>query len=145
MKNLILVSVFILIANFISAQQFSVPEVTPEQNKEILYNHVIAYCASGITFAKTKGTTPKEYGKYIGEQFKPFWSPADGFPAFANGMMFILAGMHPDNEMQIVGQSDKMIRFKMKNVDLAFKMGTAYGITYKEFLECSEGIISTLA
>ena len=59
--------------------------------------------------------------------------------------MFILAGMHPDNEMQIVEQSDKMIRFKMKNVDLAFKMGPAYGITYDEFLDCSEGILSVLA
>jgi hypothetical protein len=59
--------------------------------------------------------------------------------------MFILAGMHPDNDMQIVEQSDNMVRFKMKNVDSAFKMGSAYGISYEEFLECSEGLISVLA
>ena len=52
--------------------------------------------------------------------------------------MFLLAAMHPDNGMQIVEQSEKMIRFKMKNVDIAFKMGSAYGITYEEFLECSD-------
>ena len=145
MKNLTLIIVGLLLVSFVNAQQFSVPEVTPEQNKEILYNHVIAYCATGITFAKTKGTSPKEYGEYIGNQFKSFWNPNDGFPEFTNGMMFILAGMHPNNEMQIIEQSDKMIKFKMKNVDLLFKNGPAFGVTYDEFLECSEGIFNVLA
>ncbi len=145
MKNLIVISVFLLVANFINAQQFSVPEVTQEQTKEILYNHVIAYCATGITYAKSQGTTPKEYGEYVGTQFKSFWNPDDGFSAFANGMMYLLCGIHPDNDMQIVEQSDKMIHFKMKNVDLAFNLGPAYGVTYEEFLECSEGILNVLA
>ena len=131
--------------NSTNAQLFSVPEITPEQEKEVLYNHVIAYCTTGISFAQTKGTSPKEFGEYIGNKFKPFWNPDDGFVAFANGLMFILAGMHPDNGMQIVEQNDKMIRFKMKNVDLAFKQGPAFGTSYEELLECSEGILSTLA
>ena len=131
--------------NLINGQQFSVPEVKAEQNREVLYNHVIAYCATGIAFAKTKGNSAKEYGEFIGIQFKSYWNPNDGFPAFANELMFLLCGIHPDNDMQIVEQSDKMICFKMKNVDLAFKMGPAYGITFEEFLECSEGILSTLA
>ncbi len=38
-----------------------------------------------------------------------------------------------------------MVRFKMKNVDIMFKNRPVFGVTYKEFLECSEGIISTLA
>ena len=75
MKNLALVTIGLLFINFVSAQQFSVPEITSEQNKEILYNHVISYNATGIAFAKTKGTTPKEYGEYIGNIFKPFWNP----------------------------------------------------------------------
>ena len=125
--------------------KFEVPQVTPEQKIEVLYNHVIAYCNTGISFAKTKGTTPKEYGKYIGEQFKPFWNPEDGFSVFANGLMFMLAGMHPDNDMQIIDQSEKMIRFKMKNVDFAFQQGPAFGTTYEELLECSEGILTTIA
>lgn len=145
MKYLALFAVCISFLSFVNAQQFSVPEVTPEQSKEILHSHVIAYCATGITFAKTKGTSAKEYGEYIGNQFKPFWNPNDGFSEFTSGMMFLLGGMHPNNEMQIVEQSGKMIRFKMKNVDLLFVNGPAYGITYEEFLECSEGIISTLA
>lgn len=145
MKNLILLTVALFLFGFLSAQQFSVPQVTPEQKTEILYNHLIAYCATGITFAKTKGISAREYGEYIGQQFKPFWNPDDGFPVIANGLMFILAGMHPDNEMQIVEQSEKMVRFKMKNVDLSFKMGPAFGITYNEFIDCSEGILSVLA
>ena len=135
MKHLTLFVVCLSFLSFVNAQQFSVPEITPEQEREILYNNLIAYNALGVAFVKTKGTTPKEYGEYIGNQFKSFWNPDDGFPAFANGMMRILGGIHPNNEMQIVEQSEKMIRFKMKNVDLLFKYGTAFGITYEEFLE----------
>jgi hypothetical protein len=118
--------------------------VTPEQEKEILFNHVIAYCCTGISFAKSKGTSPKQYGEFIGNIFKPFWNPDDGFPAFANGLMFMLAGMYPDNDMQIIEQSDKMLCFKMKNVDIAFQQGPAFGVTYEELLDCSEGILSVL-
>ena len=121
------------------------PEFQDRQGKEILFNHVIAYCTTGISFAKTKGIPPKEYGEYIGETFKPFWNPEEGFPSFANGLMFMLAGMHPDNDMQIIDQSDIMLRFKMKNVDFAFQQGPAFGTTYEELLECSEGILTTIA
>ena len=145
MKNLTLITICLLFSSFISAQQFSVPKVTPEQKQEILYNHVMGYAITGIGFAKSKGATPKEFGEFIGTQFKSYWDPAAGFPVFVNGMLFILTGMHPNNEMQIIEQSDKSIRFKLKNVDLSFKSGPVYGVNYDEFLECSEGIISTLA
>lgn len=121
--------------------QFAVPQVTPEQEKEVLFNHVIAYCTTGISFAKLKGTSPKDYGEYMGNAFKPFWNPDEGFPAFANGLMFMLAGMYRDNDMQVLKQSDKMLCFKMKNVDIAFQQGPAFGVTYEELLECSEGLL----
>ena len=146
MKSTIIFLLLLFSATTLFAQQpFSVPEVTNDQEKEILYNHMIAYAATGITFAKTKGVSAEEYGKYIAEQFKPFWSPEQGFPAFVNTIMFILKGMHPANEMQILDQNENMVRFKMKNVDAMFQMGPAYGITYAEFLECSKGILTTLA
>lgn len=125
--------------------QFSVPEVTPEQKQEVLYNHVMAYAATGISFAKAKGVSANEYGKYVGKQFTSFWNPAEGFPAIANGLIFILAGMHPNNEMQITEQNEKMVRFKMKNVDMMFKQGPVFGSTFDEFMDCSYGIISVLA
>lgn len=146
MKSIALIFIGVFAVSFLHAQQpFSVPEVTNDQEKEILYNHMIAYCATGITFAKTKGVSPEEYGKYIAEQFKPFWNPDQGFPVFTNTIMFILKGMHPANEMQILDQNEKMVRFKMKNVDAMFQMGPAYGITYTEFLQCSKGVLETLA
>lgn len=146
MKSVFLITICLFSYSYLNAQQtFSIPELTSDQEKEILYNHVMAYAITGIGFAKFKGATPKEFGEFIGNQFKSYWDPAAGFPVFVNGMLFILTGMHPDNEMQIIEQSDKIIRFKLKNVDLSFKNGPVYGVTYDEFLECSEGIISTLA
>lgn len=146
MKSIICVFVSMFFFSVLSAQQpFVVPEVSSDQEKEILYNHVMAYLATGITFAKSKGVSPEEYGKYIGKQFKPYWSPEQGFPALANTTMFLLKGMHPNNEMQIVEQSERMICFKLKNVDALFLHGPAYGMTYKEMLECSKGVLSTIA
>lgn len=146
MKSIAFIFICVFSVSFLHAQQpFTVPEVTNDQEKEILYNHMIAYAAAGITFAKTKGVSAEEYGKYIGEQFRPFWDPAQGFPFFAKTIMFILKGMHPANEMQILEQNEKMVKFKMKNVDAMFQMGPAYGITYDEFLLCSKGILETVA
>lgn len=139
---LILISFIALVH---TSGQLTVPELTTENEKEVLYNHVIAYAACGIDFAKTKGVSPLEYGEFIGEQFMPFWNPDDGFHAFAGQIMFILAGMHPDNQMHIIKQERDMICFRMKNVDLMFRQGPAFGVTYQEFLDCSEGIIATLA
>lgn len=136
---------FLFITQLSAQEKFTVPELTSEQKQEILYSHVIAYDVAGIRFAKSQGVSPQKYGEYIGDLFKPFWNPEEGFPAFANGMLFILTGMHPDNEMQIVQQSEKMLEFKLKNVDSAFKMGPVYNITYEEFLACSYGTISVLA
>lgn len=146
MKSIFVILILLFSGTILFAQQsFSVPEVSNDQEKEILYNHVIAYCATGITFAKTKGVSAEDYGKYIGEQFKPFWNPEQGFPAFAGTIMFILKGMHPANQMQIIEQNESMVQFKMKNVDAMFQMGPAYGITYAEFLDCSNGILTMLA
>ena len=123
---------------------FALPQLTPEQEKENLFNHVMAYCCSGIAFAKTKGTSPKECGEFVGKLFKPFWNPDEGFPAFANGLMFMLAGLYSDNDMQIVEQNKTMLCFKLKNVDIAFQQGTVLGVTYEELLEYSEGILSVI-
>jgi K+-transporting ATPase A subunit len=124
---------------------FSVPKLTEEQKSEVLYQHVIAYAVTGISFAKSKGTSAEDYGKFIGEKFSAFWNPDDGFPMLVNRLMYILVGMHPDNQMKIVKQDDKSITFQLKNVDLAFKEGPMFDVTYQDFLDCSEGIISTLA
>ena len=146
MRNIsILFAGFLLLALVPAQAQLGVPEVTKESNQEVLYMHVIAYSSVGIDFAKTQGVSPKEYGEFIGKKFIPFWDPSGGFPLFAGQTMYILANMHPDNEMQIIEQDDGMIKFKMKNVNAMFMEGAAFGITYSEFLECSEGILSTLA
>lgn len=146
MKYLLCTFIGMLTICTISAQdKFAIPNVTADQEKEILYNHAMAYFATGISFAKTKGVSPGAYGKYVGEQFKPFWNPDQGFEALGNTLMFFLKGMHPNNEMQIVEQSDNLLCFKLKNVDALFQNGPAYGISYEDFLQCSKGILETIA
>jgi len=146
MKTIRLLIILLLFTGFLNAQEnFSVPQVTNDQKIEILYSHVIAYAVTGISFAKSQGVSAEAYGKFMGEKFTDFWDPSTGFPLLVNQLMFILAGMHPDNQMQIVNQDEKSITVKMKNVDISFQNGPMFDVTYQDFLDCSYGIISVLA
>jgi len=146
MKSFAITVAFVFVLFSLTAQEkFEVPQLTPEQKTEVLYNHVIAYCVTGISFAKSQGVSAEDYGKFIGKKFTAFWNPEDGFPMLVNRMMFILAGLHPGNEMQIINQDDSSISFKLKNVDLMFQNGPMFDVTYKDFLDCSYGLISVIA
>ena len=145
-KRIILTLTIVSFTGWLMAQgNFVVPEVTPEQKQEVLYNHVMAYALTGVSFAKEQGIKPYVYGEFIGKNFTSFWDPAGGLNAFGNGMIYILAAMHPDNELEIVKQSEKMVMFQLKNVDLPFSQGPVYGVTLEEYLDLSKGIIATLA
>lgn len=146
MKTMISIIAFVLVFGMVSAQEkFTVPELTNEQQAEVLYQHVIAYAVTGISFAKSQHVSPMEYGKFIGEKFAAFWNPDDGFPVLVNRMMYILSGLHPGNDMQIVEQNKNSIIFKLKNVDLSFREGPMFDVTYQDFLDCSQGIITVIA
>ncbi|MCE4563066.1 hypothetical protein INQ51_01965 [Maribellus sp. CM-23] len=146
MKLLTLIIALVLAGNvLLSQEKFVAPELTDEQKCEVLYSHVVAYAVSGISFAKSQGLSPEEYGRYIGKKFSAYWNPEDGFPVLVTRMMYILAGLHPDNQMQIVKQSGKSITFQLMNVDLSFKQGPMFDVTYQDFLNCSYGIIEVIA
>ncbi|WP_320110397.1 hypothetical protein [Draconibacterium orientale] len=146
MKILTIIFAALLSVSTVRAQEtFTVPLLTPEQETEVLYNHVIAYFAAGLSMAKEKGVSPEAYGEYIGEQFKVFWEPEAGFLFFVNQIMFILQGVNPYSEMEIKEQNERMIRFTMSNMNKLFKQGPAYGISYNDFLVCSDGLLKTVA
>lgn len=137
---------FIVACGVISAQDnFQVPVLTPEQKQEVLYQHVMSYATTGIAFAKTKSTSPRDYGSFIGKQFTAFWDPNGGFPVLVNQMMYILVGLHPGNQMEILDQNEHMIEFRLKNVDLMFREGPVFGVTYDDLLEMSYGIINEIS
>lgn len=131
--------------NVQSQEKFEVPQLSDDQKTEVLYSHMVAYAVTGISFAKSQGVNTEDYGKFIGQKFVAFWNPEDGFGMLVNRMMFILAGLHPDNQMQIIDQDDSSISFKLKNVDLSFKNGPMFDVSYQDFLDCSYGIISVVA
>jgi hypothetical protein len=146
MKSIVSFFVFILLSGLISAQdQFSVPELNGDQKSEVLYSHVIAYAVTGISFARSQGVTAEEYGRFIGHKFKAYWQPEDGFAGLVNRIMYILAGLHPNNEMMIIRQSPKSVTFRLKNVDTSFQNGPMFDVSYRDYLECSFGIISVIA
>ena len=145
MKRMNLLIIGLITGTFLYAQQgLTVPQLTQDQKQEVLFQHVMAYATTGISFGKTQGVSPEEYGRFIGKSFTGAWDPSAGYQMFAGQLMYILAGMYPDNQMEILEQDDKMIRFRMKNVDIFFRNGPVFGVTFEELLQCSKGIISEL-
>lgn len=146
MKKRILLGLMLVVAITLQAQnEFKVPELSMEQKQKVLYDHVISYATSGISYAKHLGKTPAEYGKYVGKQFSAFWDPAGGLQSLGNGLMYIMAGMHPDNELQIVNQDEHTLAFKLKNVDLPFREGPMLGVSKDDYMEFSAALIKALA
>lgn len=146
MKKITSIITILFLSYALFAQEnFSVPQLTTDQEKEVLFNHVMAYSVTGISFARMQGVSAEEYGRFIGKKFAAFWNPDAGFTMLANQMMFILAGMYPDNQMEITEQSESSIAFQLKNVNLAFQNGPMFDVTFQDFLDCSFGIISELA
>lgn len=144
-KSALLIIVLLIGITTFAQNEFAVPVLTPEQKQQVLYNHVIAYANSGISYAKYLGKTPASYGSFVGKQFLPYWDPAGGLTALGNGLMYIMAGMHPNNEITIEKQSNKQLAVKFKNLELPFKEGPNLEVSFDEYLEFCEGLIGTLA
>jgi len=89
MKKLLFLFICILFAYPIMAQEkYPVPVLTSDQKHGGAVGQAWAFAAAGMNFAKTKGVSPYEYGKYIGKLFAPSWGAGDDFDRFVNGAIY---------------------------------------------------------
>lgn len=79
----------ILLAAGLNAQaRYTIPvRSVDEKHQNLVFQFYLAGLGGGINFAKAHGTTPYEYGAYLGKMFAPGWGEPNNFDALVNGWL----------------------------------------------------------
>ena len=136
MKKLFISFSLALVTTVIYAQDFSVPERTFIQKHNRAMYLTYANIIPGISYAKSIGTTAKEYSAFVGDLFKTSWNRENGFSGLVNGVLFNFESFRLDQDppLEILEQSDSKIVFKWKiNYKNMFDDGSVNNVSYDEF------------
>ena len=117
-------------------QKLNLRQFTPEQNwKRTVYN-LTHFILGGIKYAKLKGETAEDYGKYLGEVHAQFWNKDKGTPAYLVSGISGNFQMLNNSQIEILRESDKSISGRMNRAwDSWVKDAKSeeYGISVDEF------------
>lgn len=137
MRKVFIISVFCILAASVAAQDvFTVPELTVTQKYGNMLGQSRVLFVGWISYAKSLGKSVEDASTFCANLFKTSWNKDNGFEGFVEGMIYNWTCFVPNNEIVILEQSDKMIKFKSKNMYPGFrKRGESYGITYDEYMK----------
>jgi hypothetical protein len=139
-KIIMLVLFSFTLSTFIFAQEqtkqkIEFPQYTLEQKYERAEGNFVSHTLAGIAYAKSKGDTPDDYGKFIGELHGRGWQAGERNPIeyFVSGMNFNM-NLFNDFQMEILEQSDSSIKARMnRKWENQIKKQAEYGVTLDEF------------
>jgi len=147
-KLLMLIICSLLVGSVLSQEKYSIPERTGDQKHGRTLYQLWSLNAASINFAKSKGVTPYEFGKYLGSLFAPGWGPGNDFDGFVKGVIYntencrhvkdapLSVKVNEDGSVKLFC-SDKMFH-KYFPDDNPF-------VSYKDFLEFYNGIFEPIA
>ncbi len=127
--------------------EFELPKLFLEQKWARAASNLGANMLASIVFAKSKGATPEEYGKYVGELHAHYWDAEGQNPVkyFINGMYKNMISFD-DFQMEILEQSESYIKAKMdRKWEENFSWTDKYGATMDEFNTCMEALWIAIA
>lgn len=116
-------------------QEFELPKRDIEQRWKQARGNLVAHIVAGIAFAKSKGTTAEEYGKFVGELHGQYWDAEEQNPVeFFTKYMYINMTSFEDFEMEILELSDSSIKARMnRKWEDHIKWVDSFGTTMDEF------------
>jgi hypothetical protein len=81
MKLVTTIVIAVFTANYILAQDINqvvkLPQLTVEQKWETAEGNLVYFVISGISYAKSKGETPEDFGAWTGTVGCPYWQSMD--------------------------------------------------------------------
>ena len=81
------------------------------------------------------GQTVEEFATFTGNQFKMGWKKENGWEGFAKGCLNNWSILVTNNPIEILEQSETMLKFKSKAPYIWLKInGPRYNVTYDEYL-----------
>lgn len=149
MKKLLSIAIcFIIICSAFGQEKFTVPERTTEQKHQRTLSQTWVMFAAGINFAKSQGTSPYEYGKYIGNLFAPSWNKENGFDGLVRGTIFNTENFRTDADIPIVikekDDGSVIIKISAETYGKYFPEGNPYA-SFKDAMDCMQGAYEPIA
>ena len=136
MKKIVLIPLIVLFALTISAQEkFSLPELNDNQKQWRLVSQLNGMMLNQINYAKSIGKSVEDVATFAGNQFKLSWNKENGWEGYVKGCLGNWTIIRPDNKLDILEQSDTMIRFKSKIPYARLKNnGPRYNVSHEEYM-----------
>ena len=135
MKKFIFLPFIFFFVVSIAQEKFVVPERTDMQKQWRLTSQVNVIILNSINYAKSMEQTVEEYATFTGNQFKTSWKLENGWEGFAEGCLHNWAILRPDNQIEILEQSETMLKFKSKIPYSRLKEdGPYYNVSHDEYM-----------
>lgn len=126
----------------------SVPNITADQKHGRTLFQCWVVVAAGANYAKTQGTSPYEYGKYLGKLFAPTWGAGNDYEKLVKGMIYNLESFRHASDAPLVVKENAdgsvSIRMDEKMIHKYLPEGNPF-LDFKEFLELSRGLYEAIA
>jgi hypothetical protein len=116
-------------------EAFKVPQLTDASKYSFTLFQANAFILNTINYAKSTGKSVEEIAAFTGDQFKAGWDKGMGFTGYVNWTMNIMTIMVPGSNLEILEQSQDMVRFKTGVMFPDLKQNSPqYNVTYEEYL-----------
>jgi hypothetical protein len=136
----------------VEKKEIELAQLTLEEKWEAARGNLVYFVVCGITFAKSKGGSPEEFGIHAGEVAAPSWrTGAGGLRMRTKGeveeaLAYFVEGMSEnyqqfkDFQMEILSQQETAIQVRMKNFgeDVIRGVFTESGVTVDEYFHFFE-------
>ena len=150
MKTIIYIIVFITYFKSVCGQEtILITDGTPGQGLSYEVFSQWDIMSAAISFAKTKGATANEYGRYTGNLLASALNEAYGFSAFSQDMINTWKNWktNTDTEIFIMNQTEDSFACKVSLEGLKTYFGHQgkLGVSFDEMMQCIAGIYEQIA
>jgi hypothetical protein len=150
MGKMICIFICITLFNTVCGQEsILVADGTPGQGLSYEVCSQWDHMSAAISFAKIKGTTPNEFGKYTGNLFASVLNEEYGFSAFSQDIIHRWKNWRTnmDTEIFIIDQTEDSFACKVSLEGLKTYIGDQgkLGVSFDEMMQCITGIYEQIA
>jgi hypothetical protein len=149
MKKIICILVSVAFMFSLYAQEKYTVQVRTDLEKYItVKSQFYSFMNAGISFAKSKGVSPFEYGKYVGNLFAPSWNQEIGFEGFVRSVIRTWESMKTDTEgtITVTEKPDGSVIMEFPKVSMMKYFAAGIPIaTFEECIEYFRGVIKPIA
>lgn len=130
--SILLISMVTLVV--IAQENFTVPNLTDTQKYQIAAAYWRYTMLMALNIAKSSGKSIEEAATYGSDQNKIYWDKEAGFKGLVEGILTHYVILVPDGNVEIIEQTDKMIKIKITNFYPELKAGPILNVTYEELI-----------